>query len=364
MNNAASITNVSRLARSVKSVSDDGYLQVVYYDNGVGNGTDRLGQSVDGATGRGDYESLSISSTFLIVGSPRSNKAPGISPKIRNAYSFISHNYNFETPGDQIVLVGFSRGAFTVQCLASLIDQIGLLKKTSLGFLRGLYKLWSRQEQTVRSSYFGAGSETRIKLGVHLDDELENIERVHRIMTGEHSFRLRPGQVSIDVLAVWDTVSSLGMPIPSTSTPRPLDFVGRGIPRIVRSAFHALALNDSRRNFFPLVWESSAGSDEGTRLRDDTRHLVKQCWFLGAHGNVGGGRADAGLSIISFMWMAAQMESCIPGCLDRSSLKNYADPYSLAWAVSVRRHAVESTWRFVPHTAASGKHLSRPSMLA
>lgn len=57
INNATSITNVSRLARSIKSVSDDGYLQVVYYDNGVGNGTNRLGQGVDGATGRDDHES-------------------------------------------------------------------------------------------------------------------------------------------------------------------------------------------------------------------------------------------------------------------------------------------------------------------
>lgn len=286
---------------------------------------------------------------FLILGSPTSNhEATGISSKIRNAYSFISHNYNFEKPGDQIVLVGFSRGAFTVQCLANLVNQIGLLKKTSLGFLRGLYKLWARQEQTVYSGFSGS-SEPRVKLGVHLNDELENIGRVHGIMTGERSFRLPPREVNVEVLAVWDTVSSLGMPI-SPVSPRPLDFVGRSIPGIVRNAFHALALNDRRRNFFPLVWESSGRDD----WEHDTRK-VKQCWFLGAHGNVGGGRADAGLSIISFMWMAAQMESCIAGCLDKNSLKNYGDPYSLAWAVSVKRHAVESTWRFVPHTAASGK---------
>lgn len=76
------------------------------------------------------------------------------------------------------MLVGFSRGAFTVQCLANLVDQIGLLKKTSLGFLRGLYKLWARQEQTVYSGCPGA-SEPRVKLGVHLNNELENIGRVH-----------------------------------------------------------------------------------------------------------------------------------------------------------------------------------------
>jgi uncharacterized protein (DUF2235 family) len=52
----------------------------------------------------------------------------GISAKIRNAYSFLSHNYNFDVL-DEIVLVGFSRGAFAVQCLASFISQTGLLQK-------------------------------------------------------------------------------------------------------------------------------------------------------------------------------------------------------------------------------------------
>jgi hypothetical protein len=53
VNNNGPITNVSRLARCVKNVAGDGYLQIVYYDSGVGNGTAWPSQTVDGATGRG-----------------------------------------------------------------------------------------------------------------------------------------------------------------------------------------------------------------------------------------------------------------------------------------------------------------------
>jgi uncharacterized protein (DUF2235 family) len=49
--------NVSRLARSLSQVSEDIWgnrsLQLVYYDSGIGNGTDLPGQTIDGVTGRG-----------------------------------------------------------------------------------------------------------------------------------------------------------------------------------------------------------------------------------------------------------------------------------------------------------------------
>ncbi|KAI0192355.1 hypothetical protein EV127DRAFT_302847, partial [Xylaria flabelliformis] len=67
----------------------------------------------------------------------------GISTKIRNAHSFLSHNYNFDDGNDEIFLIGFSRGAFTVQCLAWLISQTGLFHKRYLYCLRGLFTLWA-----------------------------------------------------------------------------------------------------------------------------------------------------------------------------------------------------------------------------
>jgi len=53
INNKVPPTNVATLARCLGSLDCDGHLQVVYYDGGVGNGTSRPAQVIDGATGRG-----------------------------------------------------------------------------------------------------------------------------------------------------------------------------------------------------------------------------------------------------------------------------------------------------------------------
>lgn len=56
---------------------------------------------------------------------------------IREVYSFIAANY---TPGDEIVLIGFSRGAFTVRSVASMIDGIGLLTRTGMTDFYPIFK--------------------------------------------------------------------------------------------------------------------------------------------------------------------------------------------------------------------------------
>jgi uncharacterized protein (DUF2235 family) len=48
----------------------------------------------------------------------------GINRQIRRAYLFLARNYQ---PGDRVVLMGYSRGAYAVRSLAGLIDRMGLL---------------------------------------------------------------------------------------------------------------------------------------------------------------------------------------------------------------------------------------------
>jgi hypothetical protein len=49
----------------------------------------------------------------------------GVVARIARGYTYISRNYN---EGDRIVIVGFSRGAYTARALAGLITTMGLLK--------------------------------------------------------------------------------------------------------------------------------------------------------------------------------------------------------------------------------------------
>lgn len=61
---------------------------------------------------------------------------------ILNAYCFLCNNYNFGAQNDEIILIGFSRGAFTVRCLADFISQVGLLQRKTLPFLSVLFQRW------------------------------------------------------------------------------------------------------------------------------------------------------------------------------------------------------------------------------
>jgi acetyl esterase/lipase len=61
----------------------------------------------------------------------------GISENIREVYSFIAANY---MAGDEIILIGFSRGAFTVRSVASMIRDIGLLNRRGMEYFYPIFK--------------------------------------------------------------------------------------------------------------------------------------------------------------------------------------------------------------------------------
>jgi uncharacterized protein (DUF2235 family) len=51
-------TNVARFSRCVEDTATDGVLQVVYYNTGVGVGTSRVSNSIDGAVAVVSYEHI------------------------------------------------------------------------------------------------------------------------------------------------------------------------------------------------------------------------------------------------------------------------------------------------------------------
>lgn len=53
VNSGHAPTNIATLARCIEPIADDGYIQMSYYDSGVGNVTSKPAQLFDGATGRG-----------------------------------------------------------------------------------------------------------------------------------------------------------------------------------------------------------------------------------------------------------------------------------------------------------------------
>jgi hypothetical protein len=108
-------SNVTRICRAINAESFDGLPQVVYYQAGVGTGMGIRDKVVGGGTG------------------------VGLSEHIREAYDFVANNYLL---GDEIFLLGFSRGAYTARSVAALIKDIGILTKTGLADFFIIFKDW------------------------------------------------------------------------------------------------------------------------------------------------------------------------------------------------------------------------------
>ncbi len=198
----------------------------------------------------------------------------GIDEDILDGYSFISQNYE---PGDQIYLFGFSRGAYTVRSLAGLIYCSGLLNPSKLEPLK------KEAYQLYRSKAIKPSHPTAV------------------------AFRQANGdRVPITLLGCWDTVGSLGIPdvvswLPiNTWVNRKYRFHDEELSSIIQTACHAVAIDERRRalDITPMMkTDNPAGQNQ----------VVKQVWFPGVHGSVGGGKViNRGLSDAALLWMMAE----------------------------------------------------------
>ena len=101
------VTNVEKIARTVQSDPGvtGGVHQLVYYVSGVGAGSYGADKVLGGAFGFGLFHNVIA------------------------CYRFLAQNYE---PGDEVFIVGFSRGAYTARSVAGMVGRVGLLTKVSL----------------------------------------------------------------------------------------------------------------------------------------------------------------------------------------------------------------------------------------
>jgi hypothetical protein len=81
----------------------------------------------------------------------------------------------------------------------------------------------------------------------------------------------------------------------------------------VDRACHALALDDARTTFHPVLWSERGHNPpplrpDGYCYIEDER--LTQVWFAGVHSNVGGGYPDDSLSQVSLYWMMREAKAC------------------------------------------------------
>jgi uncharacterized protein (DUF2235 family) len=239
-------TNVIKLAYRVAK-RDTNTPQILFYDQGVGTGNtiDRLS---GGAFG------------------------DGLDDNILDAYRFLVANY--ET-GDEIFLVGFSRGAFTARSIGGMIRKCGIIKRTAVN-----------QYVPARELYH--------KANVHPDDAEAVAFRKNYSCCGSEP-------VAIKCIGVWDTVGALGIPLRGLRwlTRRDNTFHDTELSRIVQNAFQALAIDEHRAPFAPTLWDE----------KQKPNQRVEQVWFAGAHSDIGGGYPEHDLSDISLQWMLDRVHS-------------------------------------------------------
>lgn len=243
-------TNVWRL-KSLCTVSPE---QKIYYSAGVGT---QKGEKFTGGA-------------FGI----------GINEEVIAAYEWLIENYK---DSDRIFIFGFSRGAFTARSLAGFISKCGLLKAGSPLSLNQLYERYRK------------GNATSIRALQHKESGLSQEDRWLKNYS-------RP--IPVWFQGVWDTVGTLGMPIPLMPHVSRSDFNFLETDLRINDdrAYHALAIDEHRPAFKPTLWSKTippSGDTPAPRKFVD----VEQRWFVGAHANVGGGYENDLLAQAPLKWL-------------------------------------------------------------
>jgi uncharacterized protein (DUF2235 family) len=241
------VGNNSNVYKLFNIIEDRTKEQIVYYDPGLGTR---------------DAGVLGLMSGY------------GISGNIKDCYRFIFENYE---AGDDIYLIGFSRGAATVRSLSSFIHYFGILPESRPELIDRAYRIYQTKDPNERKARADAF-----------------IERHHTMWSTVH------------FLGCFDTVSALGVPF------RNIDAVLNQIPYFqhefhnfrlspsVENAYHALAIDDKRETFHPKLWDPES----------EDYQSIRQVWFAGMHTDVGGGYEEDDLSDVSMKWMWRQAKDC------------------------------------------------------
>jgi len=240
-------------------------LQVAKYMHGVGDSSNLVMKVLGGAFG------------------------VGVIARIVRGFTYISRQYQ---AGDSIHIVGFSRGAYTARALAGMIGAVGLLNpaRYDVNDKERAYALGYASWLRARGVVFGGGGPiARFFTGLVHSAEL----LASRLVFSRDAFVAR---VPIQSVAVWDTVGSMGIPLYIRDQRRDaFSFVDAKLNPRVAHGYHAMALDERRRDFPVTRWVARAG--------------VEEVWFAGCHSDVGGGYPpdECGLSDLALEWMMARL---------------------------------------------------------
>ena len=244
-------TNVWRVYEALRL--ENPTVQVACYDDGVGTSTFKPLALLGGAFGIGFKRNL------------------------LRLYRFLCEHYE---PGDRIYAFGFSRGAFTIRVLVGLICDQGIIPTRPPVVGTPLRTDPDGNGFTVYGDELAAagGPTAEFRKNFNQTGGLVDAARWVRDVTfrswqgrfGKQPYdKRRNHQVSsIEFVGVWDTVDAYGMPIDEIADGIdrwvwPLQMPECDLNPKVQKGCHAVALDDERNTFHPVLWNESKGNTQG-----------------------------------------------------------------------------------------------------
>ncbi len=208
--------------------------QLAFYDPGVGTG----GWEYDEGTGK--LQAAKDKATGF-----------GLQKNVEDAYRLLMARWE---PDDEVYVFGFSRGAFTARALAGMLYKVGLLGPEHENLLEYASKLYNTSGNEETAAGF------------------------------KRTFGRR---CPVHCIAVWDTVDSRLMSAGKR-------FQDARLNPDVKFGFHAVAVDERRKDFPVLLWDEAHVSPGQT---------IEQVWFPGVHCDVGGWYDERGLSNGALHWL-------------------------------------------------------------
>ena len=200
----------------------------------------------------------------------------GLESDIRDLYVFLMQVYQ---TGDSIYLFGFSRGAFTVRSVASLIRMYGMIRKGN--------------EPLVPYAI-------RMMMGIQRAGDNKAAADEYFRLAREFKRTMSCAQPRMRFVGVWDTVSSVGW------VENPLHLPYEANNPDIEIGRHAISIDERRAFFRTHLWQTPKDATKDHGPRD-----LQQVWFPGVHCDVGGGYPEetSGLSKYALEWMLEEAKA-------------------------------------------------------
>ncbi|KAJ3490330.1 hypothetical protein NLG97_g5804 [Lecanicillium saksenae] len=241
-----------------------------------------------------------------------------------DAISDLATNYR---AGDEIVVIGYSRGSYSGRSFIGFLDRVGLPKDGDRHVLLDLYDKYTSGKLLKR-------------------DFASHLRKKHHCV-----------HVNIKTLLCIDTVGALGIPqtgifgflrmLPPLITKQ--QFMETNAASNVQVLLHVLALHESRSPFQPTLMH----------IDETSSQILHQLWFLGSHGDVANDDETGCISDIVLAWCLANLEIYAGITFDESKLSvrfprmGTDSPISndrsdgLAWLHDPIRDPVKGLWRLM-----------------